>query len=292
MSEEKVVVFSSATEKNIKLLKSILKEYKIDSEVRPFNNSFQLIVSQELENSARVIIEKNTRKNGHKNVVLENFISTAKNSKITCFILLLCIICYFISDFGKDLNNLRYLFYSDVLIQRSIENNHLVEVAKYTRDIKEINSGQFWRLITPLFIQSDILLFLLNITFFFQFSRIVEKISGPFYLVGISLVTLLCSFYLQHRFAGPYFGGLSTLTFAIFGFLWIRNFTDMHYFAKINKASVLFMGLWLLAEILNIFTLNNKYSVICALVCGSLLGYISSLLLPQKRAIPKRQKLY
>jgi GlpG protein len=52
------------------------------------------------------------------------------------------------------------------------------------------------------------------------------KALGSGKLVVITVISALLSGFVQHKFSGPWFGGLSGVVYALMGYVWLRGERD------------------------------------------------------------------
>lgn len=292
MSSTRVTVFTSANEDNINTLVGILKSYKIKSEVKKINNSFHITVSEKAKAGAEAIIAKYVRKPGEKKEPHRILLDLLKENKVTGALLILTLVTFCLSSFGADLNRLSKFFLSDVVYQRSVVENQLVEKAVYTQAIDEVKSGQFWRLFTNAFIHKNLIHILINLLLLYKLGKIIEETSGLSYILTITLIALPLNSYFQYTMTkSPLFGGMNALVLTFYGFIVLRSIHDTRYFAKVQQGSFVFMGAWLASGFLNIFHINTSYGAVCGLILGIFWGFLSSKLLPEERLIPRKDQI-
>lgn len=292
MSTNRVTVFSSTNEDNVHTLAGILKSYKITSEIKKLNNSFQITVGEKSQSRAEAIIAKHVRKPGEQKEPVRLFRDFVQENKITSAVLLIAIGVFCFSSFGNDLNKVTKLFMSDVNYQRSVVENNLVEKAVFTKELTELKSGQIWRLFSNAFIHNNLIHFLINLILIFQFGRIIEKTSGLSYLLTLTLVALPLNSYVQYTISeSPLFGGLNGLVLTMYGFVLLRSIYDTRYFGKVQNGSYVLMGIWLGIGFFNFFHINMSYGALSGLILGAIWGFLSSRLLPEERLIPPKEGL-
>lgn len=85
--------------------------------------------------------------------------------------------------------------------------------------------GEYWRLLTPMFIHFSLLHIVFNLLWFWELGRRIESNLGGAELMIVILATSLCSNVLQYVLTGPsLFGGISGVVFGLLGFtlIWSR----------------------------------------------------------------------
>ena len=88
-----------------------------------------------------------------------------------------------------------------------------------------LQTGQFWRLLTPMFIHFGTLHIVFNLLWVWEVGRRIEVICGIPRLLMVVLVSSLCANVLQYLYTGPsLYGGMSGVVFGLlgFGFVWSR----------------------------------------------------------------------
>jgi GlpG protein len=86
-------------------------------------------------------------------------------------------------------------------------------------------SGEFWRLLTPMFLHFGVLHIVFNLLWFWEIGRRVEVVNSGLLLLTLVLVSSLGSNLLQYYMTGPgFFGGMSGVVFGLLGYglVWSR----------------------------------------------------------------------
>ena len=86
-----------------------------------------------------------------------------------------------------------------------------------------LDSGELWRLITPIFIHFTPLHILFNMMWMRDLGSAIEMRKGSFRYLVIVLVIAILSNAMQCIFKGPIFGGMSGVVFGLFGYIWIKS---------------------------------------------------------------------
>ncbi len=113
------------------------------------------------------------------------------------------------------------------------------------KNFSEILTGQIWRFVTPIFIHGDLLHILFNLYWLYRLGNEVEERMGSWkYLIFIVLVSA-CSNTAYYVVAGPNFGGLSGLIYALVGFLWSLEKSDPKvYYKDVDRSIFIFFTVW------------------------------------------------
>ena len=145
--------------------------------------------------------------------------------RVTLALLLAAIIVTAWTQFGEDLTAFSWLAFAplEVIFQ----------------------SGQLWRLITPIFIHMDWLHLLFNLYWTYQFGLLIESRRGSARFLGLVLFVAIASNVAQYIYAGPFFGGLSGVGYGLFGYLWIKSRFEPALGMHLPQGLVIFFLIWL-----------------------------------------------
>jgi len=83
--------------------------------------------------------------------------------------------------------------------------------------------GQWWRLITPIFIHFGVMHLLFNAFATIDLGSQVEMLRGTWRMLLLVLVLALVSNLAQFFESGPAFGGLSGVGYGLFGYVWMKS---------------------------------------------------------------------
>jgi len=86
-------------------------------------------------------------------------------------------------------------------------------------------SGEYWRLLTPMFLHFGVLHLVFNMLWFWEIGRRIERVNNGLLVVVLVLLSSLASNLLQYDMAGPgFFGGMSGVVFGLLGYslIWSR----------------------------------------------------------------------
>lgn len=134
-------------------------------------------------------------------------IKSIPRGQYTYAILVGCIVIYLLSfsNFGEALY--RTLFIGEV------ESGFFYEVKR----------GQFWRLITPIFVHLSFLHIVFNMLWFKDLGYLIENTFGKNFLLKFIVISGIISNILQYAVSGPQFGGMSGVLYAMLGFIWVHK---------------------------------------------------------------------
>jgi len=134
-------------------------------------------------------------------------IRAIKITPITQNFIIVCILLYLFSLFpvGKELIELLSLS------------------AKPNQFLSEIKKGQIWRLFTPMLLHFSIPHILFNMVMLKEFGKVIEFSKGGAFFFYFIITTGFLSNLAQYMITGPFFGGMSGVIYAFFGFLWMQK---------------------------------------------------------------------
>ncbi len=155
-------------------------------------------------------------------------------------------------------------------------------ISEYIRPtLPEIHQGQWWRLVTPIFLHFSIFHIVFNMLWTWELGRIVEHQQGAWLLVilvcGISVISNLA----QYLVSGPLFGGMSGVIYGLFGYTWIQSLTNPRFRIRLNPAIIKLMLGWfvlcwsgLLEKFFGLAVANTAHSA--GLASGAVMALIVS----------------
>lgn len=115
----------------------------------------------------------------------------------------------------------------------------------YPIAMRDITSGQVWRLITPIFLHFGLLHLVFNMSWMLDLGRLVEARRGSWRFGLLVLIGAVISNVAQYQISGPTFGGMSGVISALFGYVWMRGRWDESLSWTLSPNTVLFFLGWL-----------------------------------------------
>lgn len=194
--------------------------------------------------------------------------------KLTSGLILFSLYVALISGIGRDLEALRPYFMSWYL----------------DSNLMEIRQGQFWRLITPIFIHFGLMHLAFNLTMTWQLGEILERRLGIAHYAVMVLILAISSNLAQYFYSGPSFGGLSGVLYGLFGYFWIASRYYPRFGYQINPRAVMILMLWFALGWFDFFGLlgNIKMANMAhtgGLVAGMALAYFDSIRTGKKSSL-------
>ena len=139
--------------------------------------------------------------------------------------------------------------------------------------LPEVRHGQVWRLITPIFLHFSVLHLLFNLLWLFDFGRMIELQRGTWLMLGLVLATAACSNLAQYFWSGPYFGGMSGVVYALFGYIWIKQRYQSQLGLGVNQETTLIMIGWLLICMIGVLGDVANAAHVVGLIAGAVIAY-------------------
>lgn len=113
-----------------------------------------------------------------------------------------------------------------------------------------------WRYFTHALMHFSVLHILFNLLWWWYLGGAVEKRLGSGKLIVITLISALLSGYVQHKFSGPWFGGLSGVVYALMGYAWLRGEREPESGIYMQRGLITFALIWLIAGWFDLFGMS------------------------------------
>lgn len=140
--------------------------------------------------------------------------------------------------------------------------------------------GEYWRLVTPVFLHFGWLHIVFNCLWLWYFGHRVEAVIGHFNMLMLVLVIALVSNITQAQFtvAGT-FGGMSGVVYGVLGFAWAAPLLQPAWRIQPTSAVMLFLVIWLVAGLVGLveaagFGRIANAAHLSGLLCGLALGLV------------------
>lgn len=155
-------------------------------------------------------------------------------------------------------------------------------ISKHPRGLREVASGEVWRLVTPIFIHFGPVHLLFNMLWLADLGSMIEARKGSWFFALLVVVVAAVSNLAQFYFAGPVFGGMSGVVYGLLGYAWMKGKFDPASGLFVHPQTMMMMLLWLflcmtplLPLIANIRVANSAHAA--GLVVGLAWGFLASL---------------
>lgn len=128
---------------------------------------------------------------------------------------------------------------------------------------------QLWRWFTPALLHFSFLHIAFNLLWWWYLGGAIEKRLGAGKLFVILVISALLSGWMQSRFSGVMFGGLSGAVYALMGYAWLRGERDPDSGVYLERGMMVFAVVWLVVGYMGWFGLSIANA---AHVTGLLVG--------------------
>jgi GlpG protein len=189
---------------------------------------------------------------------------------VTLGLVIFCILGFYICLVQK-LQLMSLLSFQGFIVDSEGYNVNAVDTVQ-----KQILDGQFWRLITPVFLHFDIMHLTFNATILWFLGHQIENREGSFQFVLLVIFTGVFSNVAQYYFvAGNLFGGMSGVNYGLLSYCAYRNFTANPPTFLLPTGFLILSIVMMLLGFLNVFALLG-YSIAN---WAHLAGFVAGLLL-------------
>lgn len=125
--------------------------------------------------------------------------------------------------------------------------------------LPELRAGQWWRLVSPIFVHFSVLHILFNMLWLWDLGGAIEREYGSVKLGVFTFSIGALSNLAQYLATGPGFGGMSGVVFALLGYIWMQGRYNPSSRLALQRNIVIMMVVWyvlcwtgLLGQIANI----------------------------------------
>lgn len=166
------------------------------------------------------------------------FVSSLRRSPLTAAVLALTMIAAAITMLGENFGTVRWLNFSDFRIDG--------EYAYFATLEQTLAAGEWWRLVTPIFVHFGFLHLAMNSMWYWELGRRIEYRQGALMLLGLTLVFGIVSNMAQYTYGGPgIFGGLSGVLYGLLGHCWLFQKLSPDEAYRLPPGVVVLMLVWL-----------------------------------------------
>ena len=168
----------------------------------------------------------------------------------------------------------------------------LMVSANYSFSVRHLSftyGGDYWRLLTPIFLHFGIVHFTFNSIWLSMLGSRIENLMGSIHLTLLVVVSGLISNLSQFWWSGaPNFGGMSGVIYSLLGYLWIGNILAPRAGLELPQGIFGFMIGWLflcmtplLPAVFGVGIANAAH--VGGLLCGVLTGLAFGMVLRFRR---------
>lgn len=164
-------------------------------------------------------------------------IKAIPNGQLTINIIIFCVIVYLLSFLS--IGNTIYSFFK-------IDEGE-------TGILPQFVNGQFWRILTPIFLHMNIMHILFNMLWFKDLGNLFEYKLGKNEFLIFIIISGIASNLFQYFFAGPHFGGMSGVLYGLLAFLWVKQSIEQDFEFSLPKRDIYLMIGWFFLCLFGIF---------------------------------------
>jgi len=156
---------------------------------------------------------------------------------LTYFLIFVSGAIFVLTKFGREFDSVSALWFS----------NHSNSGPMLARllGVPEFHKGEFWRLLTPIFIHMGALHFFFNAMWMADLGSMIESRQSTWLMARLVLGIAIGSNIAQYVVTGrPHFGGLSGVVYGLIGYMWIRGKFDPTCGLRLHYQTVLMAMIW------------------------------------------------
>jgi GlpG protein len=188
---------------------------------------------------------------------------------MTALLISICILVFLLSKFASDLEPVHALLFGEHFASQ--------DLFKRLLGSSEIQSGQIWRLVTPMFLHFTFLHIVFNMMWLRDLGGMIETVEGSFRLLLIVLISALISNWAQFVVTGhPLFGGMSGVVYALLGYVWMKGKFQPGAGLFLHKQTVTMMLVWLVICFTGWLGPIANYAHLAGLIVGVVWGFLTS----------------
>ena len=205
----------------------VLDDDHLDTARRVYEEFKQNPSDPKFEQGVKVRAAKERQQQRQLRQHYRNYFKRPSGNQLTITLIVVCVIIYFLT-----LTQWRNpIFYSLI-----------ISLSGYPATT--VWASQPWRLFTPMFLHFSIWHILFNMFWLYDLGSLVETQDGRWFYIIFILVSSLVSGLLQFAVAGPMFGGMSGVVYALFAYIWISAKYNLRSGYYMSNQIVLWMVGW------------------------------------------------
>ena len=155
---------------------------------------------------------------------------------LTGLLIIVSIMFTLLSLFGQRMSFLQPL----LITEYTSDGTHI----RWLPGLVEVRAGQWWRLITPIFLHFSFIHLFFNMWWTKDLGYMVERKRSWWYLLLMVLAIAVPSNIAQFLASSPNFGGMSGVVFGLFGYCWFRGKFDPDSDITVSRRNTIMMLIW------------------------------------------------
>ncbi|QLF92265.1 rhomboid family intramembrane serine protease [Pseudomonas sp. ABC1] len=193
---------------------------------------------------------------------------------LTSLVLLVTLVVAGLTQLGDNLGAVRWFNFTDFRIEG--------DYAYFASLGQTLSSGEWWRLLMPIFVHFGVLHLTMNGLWFWELGRRIEARQGAILLLALTLMFGLASNLAQYVFGGAsIFGGLSGVLYGLLGHCWLYQKLAPNEYYRLPRGVLVLMLVWLLvclSGLIDVLSFGAMSIANAAHVSGLLMGCLTGLL--------------
>ncbi len=200
---------------------------------------------------------------------------------VTLLLIGISVVVFMLSKYGNDLKAIHSLYISDWDVPLAYGlvgwNGIVTRITAGHEMLPQVQQGELWRVFTPIFVHMSILHILFNMLWLRDLGSMIEARQGSWVLAVLVLVFAAGSNLAQYFVAGPGFGGMSGVVYALIGYIWIRGKLDPGSGLFLHPTTVTMSIIWFFACLFHLVGDVANTTHAAGLVMGMAWGWLSSI---------------
>jgi GlpG protein len=188
---------------------------------------------------------------------------------VTLFLIIVSIIVGLFSGLGQNTTLLQKFFITDI--------NRDGGIIQWHKGLPEVAGGEFWRLITPIFVHFGLAHLLFNMLWLYSLGNMLEIRQGSWFLGIFIAIIAAVSNLAQYFVSSPYFGGMSGVVYGLLGYSWMKSKFDPDSQIYLHRITVYMMIVWYFLCLTGLFGRMANAAHTAGLIIGVVWGYLTSI---------------
>jgi len=188
---------------------------------------------------------------------------------VTLFLIIISAMVGLFSGLGQNNSFLQEFFITDIIRDGGIIQWH--------KGLPEVSAGEFWRLITPIFVHFGFAHLFFNMLWLYTLGNMIEKRQGSLILGIFIAVTAAAGNLAQYLVVSPYFGGMSGVVYGLLGYCWMKSKYDPGSKIYLHKITVFTMIGWYFLCLTGLLGRMANVAHAAGLIIGVAWGFLASI---------------